>query len=376
MTPPLAVVAMSGGVDSSVAALLLAEAGRPLVGFSMQLVDHLAGEAERYGRCCSPDDFKDARTVADRLRFPHYVLDMQQEFEREVLQSFAFDYGAGRTPSPCVRCNTYIKFDALFARARAVGAERVATGHYAILEHDVRSGRTRLRAARDAVKDQSYFLFDLSEAQRRAAEFPLGRLTKDEVRELARTRALPQADKPESMDLCFVARHETYRDVLDRLGVACGAAGAPGSSGAESGEIVDLEGRVVGHHRGVSHFTIGQRRGLGLAADEPRYVVALDAPRRRVVVGGERDLLQDRCVIERTRWIPFDELRGAVRARVRLRSTHEGAAATIRALPGGQAELRFDQAQRAIAPGQAAVAYDGDLVLGGGWIAGRERRPN
>ena len=364
---------MSGGVDSSVAALLLAEAGRPLVGFSMQLVDRLAGETERYGRCCSPDDFKDARAVADRLRFPHYVLDMEQEFGRSVLGNFALDYGAGRTPSPCVRCNTHIKFGALFARARAVGAERVATGHYAILEHDDRSGRTRLRAARDAAKDQSYFLFDLSEAQRRAAEFPLGHLTKDEVRELARSRGLPLADKPESMDLCFVARHETYRDILDRLGLASGTSE---TSGTESGEIVDLEGRVVGRHRGVSHFTVGQRRGLGLVADEPRYVVALDAASRRVVVGRESDLLQDRCVIERTRWIPFEALRGKLCARVRLRSTHAGAQATIRALPDSRAELCFDEAQRAIAPGQAAVAYDGDLVLGGGWIAGAERRPN
>src|SRR5678815_73249 len=210
MTRGLTAVAMSGGVDSSVAAALLARAQRPLVGFSLQLVDRLAGESERYGRCCSPEDFRDARRVADRFGFPHYVVDFEDEFERHVVRAFAEDYASGRTPSPCVRCNTFVKFGALLARAAAVGAERVATGHYAILERDPRSGRTLLLRARDPDKDQSYFLFDLSEAQRARAEFPLGRMSKVEVRETARALGLDNADKAESMDLCFVHPGESY----------------------------------------------------------------------------------------------------------------------------------------------------------------------
>jgi tRNA-specific 2-thiouridylase len=356
---PATAVAMSGGVDSSVAAALLARERRALVGFSMQLVDRLAGTEERYGRCCSPDDFRDARAVADALGFPHYVLDMEREFQRDVLEPFAADYALGRTPSPCVRCNTFIKFGALLGRARAVGAERVATGHYAILTRDAASGRTLLRRARDREKDQSYFLFDMSEHQRRAAEFPLGERTKDEVRQLASELGLAVADKPESMDLCFVARDESYHDFLRRQGLADDRAG----------EIVDREGRRLGRHDGVGRFTVGQRRGLGIAASERLYVIGVEAVERRVVVGVEDELYRDRCVIERTRWIPFERPGGALRATVRLRSTHEGAPAVVRATADGRAEIVFDDPQRAIAPGQAAVAYDGELVLGGGWIA-------
>ena len=360
MIPGLTAVAMSGGVDSSVAAGLLARAGRPLVGFSMQLVDRLAGQSERYGRCCSPEDFRDARRVADRLGFPHYVADFESEFERGVVRAFAADYAHGRTPSPCVRCNTLIKFGALAHRARAVGAGRVATGHYAILEPDPRSGRTRLRRALDDEKDQSYFLFDLSEEQRARAEFPLGRMTKAEVREVARALGLATAEKPESMDLCFVAEGQSYREFLER-------ADLPGDRGP--GEIVDEAGRILGRHAGVSGFTVGQRRGLGVPSDLPLYVLRLEPEANRVVVGRARDLARDRCRLERVRWIPFDRPRGPVVADVRVRSRHAGARATIRDLGDGTAEVRFEDAQRALAPGQAAVAYDGDLVLGGGWIA-------
>ena len=361
MSTPLTAMAMSGGVDSSVAAALLAKAGRPLVGFSMQLVDKLAGESERYGKCCSPDDFRDARLVADRLGFPHYILDMEDDFKRQVLEPFAADYAAGRTPSPCLRCNTFVKFDALWERAAAVGAASVATGHYAILERDARTGRTLLRAATDPDKDQSYFLFDLSDEQRARAEFPLGGMTKDDVRALAREFALATAEKSESMDLCFVTEGESYRDVLARAGLGP----AP-----TAGEIVDADGRVLATHGGIEQFTVGQRRGLGVATGEKLYVIGLDAARARVVVGDEAGLYRDACTVERVRWIPFERPGGPQAATVRIRSSHAGAAATVTDRGDGTATVSFTDAQRAVTPGQAAVFYDGDLVLGGGWITG------
>jgi len=357
----LTAVAMSGGVDSSVAAAILARAGRPVVGFSMYLARRHEGRPGEKVRCCSLDDCQDARAVAAHLGFEHHVLDMEGDFRRLVLEPFASDYARGRTPSPCVLCNSFVKFGTLLDRARAVGAEKVATGHYAILEADPRTGRTLLRKAVDDGKDQSYFLFDLSETQRRAAEFPLGRMTKAEVRDTARALALPVAEKPESMDLCFVNAGENYREFLATRGLARDAA---------PGEIVDIEGRTLARHAGIAGFTVGQRRGLGLAAGRPLYVVRIEEESRRVVVGDDEDLLRDSCTIEYVRWIPFERPGGPVRATVRIRSTHPGAAATILDSADGTAVVRFDEPQRAIAPGQAAVVYDGDLVLGGGWIAG------
>ena len=347
-------MAMSGGVDSSVAATLLARSGASLVGFSMQLVPDVRG-----GRCCSPEDFKDARAVADRLGFPHVVLDMQDDFKAKILDPFAHDYAHGRTPSPCVRCNTYLKFDALLARARAFGASRVATGHYAIFDRDARTGRTLLRAAADPDKDQSYFLFDLSDAQRASAELPLGRLTKREVRDIAREAGLPTAEKPESMDLCFASKGDSYHDVLARGGL---------TPPTGAGDIVDRHGDKLGTHGGVSRFTVGQRRGLGIASPSALYVLEIDATTQRIVVGEEKELYRESCTVERVRWIPFDRPAGPVTATVRIRSNHEGAKASILDHGDGTASIRFDTPQRAVAPGQAAVFYDGDLVLGGGWL--------
>lgn len=352
-------VAMSGGVDSSVAAAILAEGGDRLVGFSMKLVDRLAGEQERYGKCCSPDDFRDARLVAGRFGFPHYTLDMEDEFRRFVLDPFLDDYVSGKTPSPCIRCNTFMKFGSLLGRARAVGADKVATGHYAILEPDAASGRTLLRKAVDDTKDQSYFLFDLSEEQRRHILFPLGRMTKKEVRQRAEAFGLAVASKTESMDLCFVAEGDDYRTLLER---------ERGAGIEQAGEMVDREGKVLGSHEGIGRYTVGQRKGLGVQGGEKLYVIGIEPGSNRVTIGSGDDLLSETCVIDRVRWIPFEKPNGPVRATVRIRSTHEGADATITDHGDGSATVSFDEPQRAITPGQAAVAYDGDLVLGGGWV--------
>jgi tRNA-specific 2-thiouridylase len=353
MSGPLTAVAMSGGVDSSVAACLLARRGRSLVGLSMRL---LGPEGKHDGE----EPFREARRLAERLGFPHHVVDLEEEFRRLVVEPFAEEYAAGRTPSPCVRCNRQVKFGALLERARCLGAGRIATGHYAALEPDPATGRTLLLRAADKEKDQSYFLFDLSDEQRAVAEFPLGGLEKREVRRLAREMGIPAADRPESMDLCFVAGGQGYRDFLQRSGLF---------PGDEPGEVVDVDGSVLGSHEGISGFTVGQRRGIGVASHRKLYVLRVDAGRNRVVVGGAEEAERERCRLESVRWIPFDRPDGELRATVRIRSTHAGAVATLTDLGGGRADLRFERPLRGLAPGQAAVAYDGDLVLGGGWIS-------
>ncbi len=349
--------AMSGGVDSSVAALLIKESGQPVVGLSMQLYDRSRDGGPAYGRCCSSRDLQDARAAADRIGIPYYVLNFEEEFKREVVEDFVSEYKSGRTPVPCVHCNSGPKFRHLLDRAAALGAGRVATGHYARLSDDPRTGRRRLLRARDLSKDQSYFLFTLTQQQLARALFPLGDLSKKEVRALAAARGLPNADKPESQDLCFVPDGR-YADFIRRESGDAGGAG----------EIVDGKGRVLGRHSGLAGFTIGQRRGLGIASSRPLYVVGLDARRNRVTVGEDREQYRSVLLAAKACWVSIEEPRSPFTAIVRIRSSHAGAEARVEPLASARFRVVFREAQRAVTPGQAVVLYDGDVLLGGGFI--------
>lgn len=369
-------VAMSGGVDSSTAAALLQQQGHELVGFSMQLWNqrriNVGPDGEPLpSRCCSLDDLYDARTVAAKLGFPFYVVNLEDEFERDVVQPFVAKYLDGLTPSPCVACNSFLKFDKLVELAKTADATKVATGHYARVRFDEERGRWLLLRAVNRAKDQSYFLFELTQEQLSYALFPLGEMTKQEVRDIATAAGLPTAQKPESQEICFIP-DGNYARFIERylaedkpgdrsLPVLNNAALAPG-------EIVTTAGEVLGQHNGIHRYTVGQRRGLGISAPEPLYVVEVDAKRNRVVVGGFDDLLKREMTVERVNWIVVEDLTEPLRVTVKIRSRAEEAAATLTKREDGAVLVTFDEAQRAVTPGQAAVFYDGDVVVGGGWI--------
>jgi len=363
----LVVIAMSGGVDSSTVAAVLQEQGRPIVGLTMQLwnqrrLPELQGDGPKQHRCCSLDDVYDAKRVAQHLNFPHYVVNFEQQFEQRVVRPFVDQYLAGRTPIACTNCNTDVKFEPLLRMARQIGAERLATGHYARIRKNERTARWELLRARDESKDQSYFLWGLSQDQLSSSEFPLGELTKEEVRELARRTNLPVAEKPESMELCFVPTGN-YVQFIQAYSKDAGI-----SLSQAEGEIVTEDGAVVGHHNGVHNFTIGQRKGLGFSAGKPLYVLAIDTQKNRVVVGDDDALRTTSFEVNEVNWVSVEQPSGPIRATVKIRHKHEPAPATVEALDDARARIIFDTPQRAITPGQGAVFYDGDRVLGGAWI--------
>src|SRR5262245_26410018 len=356
------VVAMSGGVDSSVAAALLAEQGHDVIGLSMQLYDvsRQTDGQTAFGSCCSIDDLHDARRVAAAINIPHYILNFERQFSEQVISNFVREYSSGRTPLPCAHCNSDLKFATLVERAQGFGADAVATGHYARVERDAVTGRYRLARGVDPAKDQSYFLFSLTQDQLARALFPVGDRPKDAVREYARQRRLPVANKPDSQEICFIPDHDYAAFVTKHAG------------GANDGVIVDEAGRVVGRHGGIHRFTVGQRKGLGLStasgpAGTPMYVLALRPATRQVVVGPKASLERTTLTASGVNWIA-GEPRDALTIAAQIRHRHQAAPATVRSLGGARAEVVFDAPQIAITPGQAVVFYDGDDVVGGGWI--------
>ena len=346
--------AMSGGVDSSVAALLLTQEGWDVVGISMDLHESSEAPQEHEAACCSLDNIYDARRVCDMLGIPYYVLNMREEFRREVIDPFMREYQSGRTPNPCVLCNEHLKFRALLRKADELGAVGVATGHYAVIRKEP-DGRCRLFAAADVSKDQSYFLYSLDNKRLQRIMFPVGGMRKEEVRKLALDAGLPVHEKKESQDICFIS-DESYSMFMKRNGIR-----------EVRGKFVDQEGNFLGEHRGIVNYTVGQRKGLGISFQEPLYVVSIDAEKNEVVLGPQTGTLSDGAVVVCPSFVSGSPPAGEFRARARIRYRHPGAPCTVRVV-GELLDVRFDTPQKSVTPGQALVLYQEDEVLGGGRI--------
>ncbi len=358
---------MSGGVDSSVVAAMLRKQGLPLVGMTMQLwnqrrLPELSTESAT-GRCCSLDDVYDARYVAQQLGIPYYVVNFESRFEETVVKPFIAEYLSGRTPVPCTLCNNFVKFDQFLEMAEGIGAECVATGHYARIRFDEASGRYQMLRAVDSSKDQTYFLAGLTQTQLARTMFPLGEFTKPQVRELARELNVPVAEKQDSQEICFVPNGD-YAAFMDAYFREQGIA-----RDTVRGEIISADGQVLGEHDGIHHFTVGQRKGLGIAKGEPLYVIATEPMTQRVIVGRNEDLLRAGLFAKDVNWISIAGVVQPTRAQVKIRNRHQSADATIYPTADtSRVEVRFDEPQRAVTPGQGTIFFDGDLVLGGGWI--------
>jgi tRNA-specific 2-thiouridylase len=360
---------MSGGVDSSTAAAILKDEGHELVGFTMQLWNQRRNiNTDEHGdplpsRCCSLDDVYDARRVAESLGFPFYVLNLEKDFERDVVNPFIDSYLDGETPIPCVACNSRLKFESLDKMALSLGCDKVATGHFARVEYDEKADRYRLFRGRNHWKDQSYFLWELNQDQLSRSYFPLGEMEKSEVREIARDANLYTSEKPESQEICFVPDGK-YSEFIDRYLEHEGRE----DDIPEKGEIVNKEGKVLNEHTGIHRYTIGQRRGLGIAHEKPLYVVQIERAKNRIIVGEKEDLFESEFTCKGVNWVAFDEPDEPVRAEVRIRYRHTPEPATIYALPDNRAKIVFDEPTSAITPGQTTVFYNGEEVVGGGWI--------
>ena len=372
-------VAMSGGVDSSTVAAMLAREGdtsgnrgdsrNTVVGLTLQLWDQtrLAGkngipDATKAGRCCSLEDVYDARRVAEHLQIPYYVVNQQERFEDDVVRPFVAEYLRGRTPIPCSLCNNHLKFDQLLKTAQSIGASRIATGHYAINEYDAGRGRWILKRATDSGKDQTYFLFGLTQEQLAHTLFPLGRMTKPEVREVARQHGLALAEKPDSQEICFIPGGD-YKQFLTAYLQEQGR-----QLPETSGDLVTPSGEVLGRHEGIFNFTVGQRKGLGVSSPSPLYVLHIDPATHRVTLGADEELATRTLRARGMNWISIPELTAPMRVQVKIRHRHEAAWATLEPVGTDEVIATFDEPQRAVTPGQSAVFYEGDEVVGGGWI--------